>query len=272
VLVDFHCHTNASDGTLPAAALLAAMRTRGVGICSITDHDSLAAHDERPPANGVATSPRVISGVEINTTYRANEVHVLGYGFGLEPGGALRALLEANRIARRGRVELMVAQLRGAGYDLTLDEVLREAAPGATLGRPHVAMALARKKLVRDVAAAFRTLLSRERPGYVPSSHIRPDAAIAAIASAGGVAVLAHPGRLQDEALIEELVEMGIAGLEVFYRAHAPGQVAHFRSLAKRYGLVMTAGSDFHDARWNTEGVGMEVEEDDVRPFLDLVA
>jgi len=272
VLVDFHCHTNASDGTLSAAALLAAMRARGVGICSITDHDSLAAHDERLANREAATSPRVISGVEINTTYRENEVHVLGYGFSLAADSALRAMIAANREARRERVDRMVAQLLAAGYDLGLDDVLREAGEGASLGRPHVAMALVRKGLARDVATAFRTLLSRERPGYVPSSHVRPDAAVAAIARAGGVAVLAHPGRLRDEALIDELVEMGIAGLEVFYRAHAPGQIAHFRALAKRYGLVMTAGSDFHDVRWNVEGVGMEVDPADVRPFLDLVS
>ena len=104
MLVDFHCHTNASDGTLPAAALLAAMRTRGVGICSITDHDSLAAHDEQPPANGVATSPRVISGVEINTTYRANEVHVLGYGFGLIVRSVLAGLRSPRKTAQRNDV------------------------------------------------------------------------------------------------------------------------------------------------------------------------
>jgi predicted metal-dependent phosphoesterase TrpH len=270
VLVDFHSHTNASDGTLSAAALLAAMRARGVGICSITDHDSLAAHDALEMEQ--AASPRVVSGVEINTTYRGNEVHVLGYGFSLEPDTALRATLAANRIARRERVERMVGLLRAAGYALTLEAVLREAGGGASLGRPHVAMALVRAGLVRDVATAFRTLLSRDRPGYAPSSHIRPAEAVAAIAGAGGVAVLAHPGRLHDEALIDELVEMGIAGLEVFYGTHTPGQVAHFRALAKRYGLVMTAGSDFHDKRWNTNGVGMEVDPADVRPFLDLLS
>jgi hypothetical protein len=270
VLVDFHCHTDASDGTLSAAELLGAMRARGVGICAITDHDSVAAYDL--PATTSAALPRLISGVEINTTYGRDEVHVLGYGFSLGPASPLRATMEANRTSRRVRVERMVGRLRDCGYGLELDDVLREARGAASLGRPHVAKALVRRGYARDVERAFRTLLGRGRPGYVPSDHIRPHDAIAAIEAAGGIAVLAHPGRLRDEDVIPELVEAGLAGLEVFYPSHGPGQTAHFRELAKLHGLVMSAGSDFHDIRWNVGGVGIEVDPADLRPFIDLLA
>jgi hypothetical protein len=269
VLVDFHCHTLASDGSLDASALLAAMRARGVGYCSITDHDTLDAYDGL--AGELAGLPRLISGIEINTTVGCDEVHVLGYGFPLAADGPLRTVIAANRAARRLRVERMVARLREAGYALELDDVLREAGPAASVGRPHVARALLRKRLVPDIAGAFRNLLGRGKPGYVASDHIRPHDAVAAIAGAGGTAVLAHPGRLHDDAIVSELVEAGLAGLEVFYPAHGPGLTGHFRALARRYGLVMTAGSDFHDVRWNTNGVGMEVAAEDLRPFLELV-
>ena len=270
MLVDFHCHTDASDGTLAAADLLGAMRARGVGICAITDHDTVAAYDT--PAVTSEALPRLLSGVEINTTYGRDEVHILGYGFSLAPASPLRATLEANRISRRVRVESMVGRLRESGYPLDLEDVLREARGAVSLGRPHVAKALVRRGYARDVERAFRVLLGRGRPGYVPSDHIRPHDAIAAIAAAGGIAVLAHPGRLCDEGVIPELVEAGLAGLEVFYPAHGPGQTAHFRDVAKRHHLVMSAGSDFHDVRWNVAGVGMEVEAADLRPFLDLLA
>ena len=92
------------------------------------------------------------------------------------------------------------------------------------------------------------------------------------IRRSGGVPVLAHPGRLKDEAIIDDLAAAGLVGLEVFYGAHSPGQTAHYRAAAMRLGLVMTAGSDFHDERWNLRGVGMDVDEDDLRPFLELVA
>jgi predicted metal-dependent phosphoesterase TrpH len=269
VLVDFHCHTDASDGTLAAGELLAAMRARGVGICSITDHDTVAAYAD--PAFAGDAPPRLISGVEINTSFGRDEVHVLGYAFSLDPNAPLQKTMEANRVARRLRIERMVAQLRAAGWPLEIDDVLREAGGAHSLGRPHVAKALVRRRLVSDVGRAFRTVLARGGAGYVASDHIRPHDAIAAIVASGGIAVLAHPGRLRDERIVAELVEAGLAGLEVFYPAHGPAQTAHFRDLAARLGLVMSAGSDFHDVRWNVAGVGMDVAEADLRPFLDLL-
>jgi hypothetical protein len=83
--------------------------------------------------------------------------------------------------------------------------------------------------------------------------------------------VLAHPGRLRDESIIGELAQRGLRGLEVFYPAHDNYQRHHFRGIARQFGLVMTGGSDFHDIRYNTRGVGMEVAEEDIRPFLDLL-
>ncbi len=83
--------------------------------------------------------------------------------------------------------------------------------------------------------------------------------------------MLAHPGRLRDRILIDELAHHGLKGLEVFYPLHEPSDVAEFRAKAQEYGLVMTAGMDFHDIRYHTQGVGMEVDEADVAPFLELV-
>jgi predicted metal-dependent phosphoesterase TrpH len=266
VIVDFHSHTNASDGTLEPAQLVAAMRKRGVGTFSITDHDTLRAY------HGLQTDgAHVVPGVEINTTWRGNEVHVLGYGLPLGPS-PLDATLERNREARFERMRRMVAQLRGAGFEIDEEQVLAEAGNGHAIGRPHVAKALVRAGLVGDVESAFRTVLGRGGVGYVPSLHITPVEAIEVIRHSGGVPVLAHPGRLKNESIVDDLAESGLAGLEVFYSTHTPSQTAHYRALAARLGLVMTAGSDFHDARWNARGVGMDVDEDDMRPFLELVA
>ncbi len=149
---------------------------------------------------------------------------------------------------------------------------MAESAGAHALGRPHVAKALVRNGMIRDVQSAFDQLLSRGKPGYAPSHHMTPVEAIELVRAGGGVPVLAHPGRLKDEAIVEDLAANGLAGLEVFYATHTTQQVAHYRQLARRLGLVMTAGSDFHDARWNARGVGMDVEESDLRPFLDLVA
>jgi predicted metal-dependent phosphoesterase TrpH len=115
-------------------------------------------------------------------------------------------------------------------------------------------------------------LLGTGGVGYVPSLHITPMQAIDVIGRSGGISVLAHPGRLKDESIIDDLTALGLVGLEVFYSTHTPSQTTHYRATAARLGLVMTAGSDFHDARWNVRGVGMDVDGDDVKPFLELVA
>jgi 3',5'-nucleoside bisphosphate phosphatase len=266
MLVDFHSHTTASDGSLSPDQLAQAMRARGVSVFSVTDHDTLAAY----ATLAALRAPRVVSGIEINTTYRASEVHVLGYGMRLDDA-PLGTMIERNRHARAERVAKIVAQLNRVGFDISLDDVRAQAAPGATLGRPHVAKALLRNAYVSSIDAAFRGLLSRERPGYVPSIHVTPQTAIATIAAAGGIPVLAHPGRLRDYDLIDELADEGLVGLEVFYPSHSPGQIQHFRDRARSLGLVTTAGSDFHDARYGPGTVGIEVDADDIAPFLELV-
>lgn len=267
MIVDFHSHTCESDGTLAPSALCDFMQQRGVRYFSITDHDSIKAY-------GQFTAPghiRAISGIEINTTFRDGEVHILGYRLPLGES-PLTAVLEENRAARRKRVARIVDQLGEAGYGITLHDVHAEALEGASLGRPHVGKALIRLGIAPDIETAFRKFLRRGTPGYVPSTHITPHRAIEVVLASGGVPVLAHPGRLKDYEIIGELAECGLQGLEVFYPTHEPMQVQYFRDQARRYGLVMTAGSDFHDIRYHKRGVGVDVDEEDIEAFLNLVA
>jgi predicted metal-dependent phosphoesterase TrpH len=153
-----------------------------------------------------------------------------------------------------------------------MDDVHAEALTGASLGRPHVGKALIRLGIAPDIETAFRSFLRRGTPGYVPSTHITPEQAIEVILASGGVPVLAHPGRLKDYSIVERLVEHGLQGLEVFYPTHEPMQIQYFRDQARRFNLVMTGGSDFHDIRYHKRGVGIEIDEPDIKPFLDLVA
>jgi 3',5'-nucleoside bisphosphate phosphatase len=266
VIVDFHSHTRESDVALAPEELVAMMRARGVRIFSITDHDTMRAYGAF--AAGFGT---VIPGIEINTTWEDNEVHVLGYGLPLGDDTPLAKVLGENREFRRTRMDRIVANLTAAGYAITVADVVAESDGGDALGRPHVAKALIRKGVAKDVDSCFRDLLVRGKPGYMPSNYITPAQAIDVIREAGGIPVLAHPGRLKDDSVIEELVEHGLAGLEVFYPTHNASQTAIFRERAAHHDLVMTAGSDFHDIRYNTRGVGMEVDDADIKPFLDLV-
>jgi len=267
MIVDFHSHTRESDGALAPEELVAMMRARGVRMFSITDHDTMRAYGQF-----AADFATVIPGIEINTTWNDNEVHVLGYGLPVGDDTPLGHVLAENREFRRTRIDRIVANLTAAGYPVTRDDVVAQSDGGDALGRPHVAKALIRKGYVKDVQSCFDTLLVRGKPGYMPSNYITPEQAIDVIRASGGLPVLAHPGRLKDDAIIDELIEHGLGGLEVFYPTHNASQTAMFRERAGRNGLVMTAGSDFHDIRWNTRGVGMDVDDADIKPFLDLVS
>lgn len=267
MIVDFHSHTRESDGALAPPELVAMMRARGVRIFSITDHDTLRAYGQF-----AADFATVVVGIEINTTWNDNEVHVLGYRLPLGDDTPLGAILAENREFRRTRIDRIVANLTAAGFPLTREEVVAQSDGGDALGRPHVAKALIQKGYAKDVQSCFDTLLVRGKPGYMPSNYITPAQAIDVIRASGGIPVLAHPGRLKDDAVIYELIEHGLEGLEVFYPTHNPSQTAAFRELAARHHLVMTGGSDFHDIRWNTRGVGMDVEEADLAPFLELMS
>jgi predicted metal-dependent phosphoesterase TrpH len=265
VKVDFHSHTRMSDGSLHPQELVDFMAEREVEAFSISDHDTLAAYDAfDPPANA-----RIVTGVEINSTWRENEVHILGYGVPLGES-PMTEMLERNQEERRARLDQIIHQLRRAGYGITLDDVIREAEGALALGRPHVAKALVRSGIAADVDAAFRQVLRRGAPGYVPQAYVTPEQAIETIVESGGVAVLAHPGRLKNRALIDELADCGLGGLEVFYPLHDADDVREFRAKADEYGLVMTAGMDFHDIRYHTRGVGIDVDEADIAPFLEL--
>jgi len=255
-----------SDGTLSPQDLSDFMGERKVELFSISDHDTLAAYGQFTPPPGA----RVITGIEINTTWRENEVHVLGYNVPLGPS-PINDLLEYNQVQRRTRAETMVKRLQNAGYAITLEDVLKESGGAFALGRPHVAKALVRLGIVDSVDAAFRQALSRGRSGYVPQLYTTPEHAIEKITEAGGIPVLAHPGRLKDRILIDELANRGLKGLEVFYPLHSADDTREFREKATKYGLVMTAGMDFHDISYHTQGVGMEVDAADLAAFLDLV-
>lgn len=267
MIVDFHSHTSESDGSLSPQALADFMGERRVKVFSISDHDTLSAYGAFQSPPGV----RVVTGIEINTTWRDNEVHLLGYALPLDGASALWAMLERNRAERRVRVERIVTQLQAAGLAITLEDVLREAVGSKSLGRPHAAKALVRMGAANDVESAFRLFLRRTRPGYVPSVHVTPQEAIERIRACGGIAVLAHPGRLKDRSIIDALADDGLDGLEVFYPQHGAEDVRLFRDKAREHRLLMTAGSDFHDIRYHTHGVGMEIDPDAIAPFLERV-
>jgi predicted metal-dependent phosphoesterase TrpH len=246
--VDLHTHTRRSDGVLEPTALVAAAAAAGVRLLAITDHDTLAAVRELRAADAapLPAGLELVAGVELNARLADRELHILGYG--LDPADAgLEARLTELRAGRRRRFEAMVARLRDLG--LPIDTALAELDLAGTdaLGRPTIARALVAAGHATSVADAFERLIGRGGPAYVPRPEPDPATAIALVREAGGLAVLAHPADLLAEpGLLGELVAAGLGGLEVYYRGYPPDVVAALASLAARFRLLATGGTDYH--------------------------
>src|SRR5690554_2605982 len=264
--IDLHVHSTASDGTLSPSEVVREAHARGLCAIALTDHDTMDGVAEALQA-GMRLGVEVIPGVELNTESPAGEVHVLGYfpppegwspeadpaGHGAGVVGAVidrefYDLLASRRDSRAERARKMVQRLRELGMPLSYEDVLRQAGD-APVGRPHIARALLEAGYVESVKEAFDRWLSRGGPAYVPREKLSPAEAVQAIIDAGGVPVLAHPGRIDGQWVIQELIDAGLEGLECYYPEHTPEQTERYLGLAREHGLVVTGGTDYHGPR-----------------------
>ncbi len=246
--IDLHAHSSVSDGTESPAELVAAGVAAGLGVLAITDHDSTAGW---VPAFAAAegTDLTVLPGMELSTQLHGASVHLLAYLIDPAHPGLLAAT-EKIRAERLHRAEAMVQRI-AVDYALDWDDVLAQAAPGATLGRPHIADALVARGHVADRSAAFQSILHWQGGYYRPHEAPKPLEGVELIVAAGGVPVIAHPGgrgpdRLFDEKRTRRMVDAGLAGVEVGHRDNPPAAREKWAAVARRYDLIVTGSSDYH--------------------------
>lgn len=248
--IDLHTHSTWSDGTTSVAELLEQAAGYRLDAIALTDHDTTAGWEEAR-AHVARTGVMVIPGIEVSCEHGRASVHVLALLADPAPTTELAQELEACRASRRGRAQRMVTRL-AEDFPLTWDDVRAQAAgEDTTLGRPHIADALVAAGVVRDRGEAFATMLAPSSPYYVPHAAPSPEVAVAAIRKAGGVAIAAHPastsrGGDADPELLEAMIAAGLHGIEVDHREHSEEQREHLRALARRHGLLVTGGSDYH--------------------------
>ncbi len=243
---DLHAHSRFSDGLEAPAAVVAQAAAAGLAALALTDHDNLGGLEEAAAA-AARHRLRLIPGVEISCRAGRQDVHLLGWF--VDPGhGPLQAALARLQGARERRLAAMLKALGAAGAPVSEAEV-RAATDGRAPGRPHVAAALVAAGHARSMQDAFDRWLKPRRAGFVPLERLTAEEAIARVRAAGGVVGLAHPGLGVDDPIIESLAAQGLAALEADHPAHTASQRRHYAALARRLGLVATAGSDFHGDR-----------------------
>lgn len=235
-------HSNASDGTYSPGDLVRMAIESQLAAISITDHDTVAGLEAAAEA---AKGPQLelVPGIEFSAVVDAREVHLLGYFIAPE-AGRLPETLAALADSRTQRARKIVDKLAEIGLPLGWERISEAHHENHVIGRPHIARALVDQGYVRSVEAAFTLLLDRGAPAYVPRYKLPSSTAVKLILEAGGLPVLAHPLAVTD--LLPVLVEQGLVGLEVFYRGYTLGQISELLSLANRFKLLTTGGTDFH--------------------------
>ncbi len=241
---DLHIHTRASDGRFTAAEVVKKAQKKGLTIISVTDHDTVSGM-ESALNSARSEEIEVIPGVEINTEFMGEDVHILGYFIDIQSKILLRTLTGIVE-SRKERAKKIIQNMQQDGIEVEFGE-LQDIVTGDIYSRSHIAELLNKKNIVSDYEAAFDRYIHKDSPYYVGRYYISVEKAISVIKEAGGLTVLAHPGKIVNRNdVILRLIEMGVDGLEVYYPEHSSSVTAELKSLAQKNDLLITGGSDYH--------------------------
>lgn len=248
-VIDLHTHTIHSDGSESPRQLIRMAHAAGACAVAVTDHDTVGGLVEaRAAAREMGLD--FINGIEISAEYSPGTMHILGYYID-DASAALNTSLTKLRTARDTRNPQIAARLGALGFDITYEEVAGLAG-NEVVGRPHFARVLVEKGYADSIQDAFNRFLAKGAAAYVEKNRLSPAQSIDLIHKAGGAAVLAHPYQLKlatladVEGLLSELAAIGLDGVEAIYSRHRPAERQAYAEMARRLGLIITGGSDFH--------------------------
>lgn len=243
MFADLHLHTNFSDGTYTPEELVAQGASFGFRALALSDHDTVEGCVRMTAACALADI-EFIPAAELTAELDGHELHLLGYF--IDTSNA-KLLVELGRFqeVRQNRIREMVARIQKLNIPLR-EELVFEVANCRAPGRPHVARALVKAGLCRNLDEAFERFLKKDKPAWVPKFKMSASQAIELIHHAGGLAVMAHPGLNHCDDLIPALAEDGLDGLECYHTKHAAAQSFHYERMAEQLNLLVTGGSDCH--------------------------
>lgn len=262
ILIDMHIHSLFSDGTMTPAALARMGRKRHLSVMALTDHDTTAGLQgwlAACRAEGISA----LTGIELSANARYT-LHILGYRISLNDP-KMEERLEYVRRCRNERNALICEKLQSLGCGVSLAEAEDEAG-SKVVARPHIARVLIKKGFVSSIKEAFDIYLGSGGKAYEPRARLSAEECVELINEAGGVAALAHPSQTQldDDSLsklLRKLKDAGLWGIEAVYNCYSPETVYKYMKLGEKFGLLATAGSDFHGANSPGTELGLPVSE-----------
>ncbi|MQQ99313.1 3',5'-nucleoside bisphosphate phosphatase [Glaciimonas soli] len=247
--VDLHSHSNISDGVLSPSVVAARAKANGVDVWALTDHDEVSGvADARAAAKELNLF--YVPGVEISITWAAHTIHIVGLRID-ETNPTLVQGLAATRGGREQRAREMAAQLAKIGIPDAFEGALLHVGNPDLISRTHFARYLVEIGRCADTHEVFSNYLTEGKPGYVPHRWATLEQAVSWIHGAGGIAVVAHPGRynlnaVAFNAFFDEFKQYGGDAIEVTTGSHSPDQYAQFAKIANDFGFMASRGSDFH--------------------------
>ncbi len=253
--IDLHIHTTFSDGLSTPAEVLDIARKKKLSGISICDHDNFAGYTvitELMRDN----DPEIIPGVELSAGIGGEDIHILGYLFDPESDTFIKAL-EEFRNSRNKRGEKMLKKLKKLGFDISM-ELVKEIAGDSAIGRPTIADAMVKAKVIKKYDEAFSKFIGLDGPAYVPKYNLSPQDAIELIHAAGGLAFLAHPGVAQAYRYIDEFIGYGLDGLEVHHPYHNNYLRKNLAETADKKSLLKSGGSDYHGRERHHGNIGSQ--------------
>lgn len=256
---DLHCHSTVSDGTLAPEALAERAKANGVELWALTDHDEVGGQQRALEAARAIGLP-YLTGVEISVTFAGKVVHIVGLGFDHHDPSIVQGLRET-RGGRGARAREMAEGLAKVGIPGAYEGALKYAGNPELISRTHFARFLVESGHCNDVPEVFRRFLTEGKPGFVPHRWAALGDAVRWITGAGGLAVIAHPGRYgftptEEYALITEFIAHGGRGIEVVTGSHTAADAVQYAATALEFDLLASRGSDFHSPQESRVDIG----------------
>ncbi|MFO7660663.1 MAG: PHP domain-containing protein [Candidatus Cloacimonadaceae bacterium] len=240
--INLHIHSKYSDGVLSPKSIIEKAISNNINLISITDHDTVEAFRHLPASH---LPLKIIPGIEFSSTWKGDDVHILGYGVDIDNSELLEILIWMKE-GRHTRAEKMLFKLSKLGIKIPVEKVLSFAGEMKLIVRPHIAKALVADNHCKSKQEAFDLYIGNDAPAYEPKPVLSTADVINFIHNAGGIAIVAHPGKLKSIFYLADFISFGIDGLEIWHPDHNEGMRKELEEFCLKNSLLQTGGSDFH--------------------------